>query len=285
MSRFVVLGCRGMLARALAAELAARDEPHVGVDLPEVDIADPASVSRLVADESPDILLNAAAWTDVDGAESDPEGAARANVEGPRVLAEAARSSGALLVHVSTDYVFGGTGTEPYDEDTPVAARGVYAETKLAGEEAVRSSGCRHLIVRAAWLYAPWGKNFVRTILKAAREGRELRVVDDQRGSPTYAPDLARAILDLVKSGAVGTFHAVNSGEATWFDLAAETLKRAGLDVPVARVSTSEFPRPAPRPACSVLSTAKLEAALGRPMRHWREALAECVARLAKGDE
>jgi len=285
MSRFVLLGCRGMLARALSAELAARAEPHVGVDLPGVDIADPASVARLIADESPEVLLNAAAWTDVDGAESDPDAAARANVTGPRVLAEAAAKAGALLLHVSTDYVFGGTGIEPYAEDTPVAPRGVYAETKVAGEAAVRSSGCRHLIVRAAWLYAPWGRNFVRTILAAARGGRELRVVDDQRGSPTYAPDLARAILDLVESGAEGTLHAVNSGVATWHDLAAEAVKLAGIDVPVVRVSTSEYPRPAPRPAYSVLSTAKLETTLGRPMRPWREALAECVAKLAKADE
>ena len=167
-------------------------------------------------------------------------------------------------------------------EDSPTAPRGVYARTKLAGEEAVRASGARHLIVRSAWLYAPWGKNFVLTILKAAREGRALRVVDDQRGSPTYAPDLARAILDLVEAGAEGTVHAVNSGEATWFDLAAEAVRFAGLSVPLARVTTAEFPRPAPRPAYSVLSTAKLEDRLGRPMRPWREALAECVEAIAK---
>jgi len=285
MSRFVILGCRGMLGRALAAELAARGEPHVGVDLPEVDIADPASVARLMASESPEVLLNAAAWTDVDGAESNPDAAARANVTGPRVLAEAAAKAGALLVQLSTDYVFGGAGTEPYPEDAPPAPNGVYAETKLAGEEAVCASGARHLIVRTAWLYAPWGKNFARTILAAAREGRELRVVDDQRGSPTYAPDLARAILDLIESSACGIFHAVNSGQATWYDLAAEEIGLAGLDVPLARVSTSEFPRPAPRPAYSVLSTARLEAALGQPMRPWREALAACVAELAKTGE
>jgi len=243
MSRFVVFGARGMLGRALVDVLSRRGEPHVGVDLPEIDIADPASVVRLIADESPEVLLNAAAWTDVDGAESDPEGAARANVDGPRVLAEAAAKTGALLVHMSTDYVFGVAGGEPFPDD------------------------------------------FVLTILRAAREGRELRVVDDQRGSPTYAPDLARAILDLVGSGATGTFHAANSGAATWHDLAAETVKLAGIDVPVARATTADFPRPAPRPEYSVLSTAKLEAALGRPMRPWREALADCVARLAKEDE
>lgn len=284
MSRFAVLGCRGMLGRALSRELDRRSMEYVGVDLPEVDIADPAAVTKLIADESPEVLLNAAAWTNVDGAESDPASAARANVEGPQVVAEAAAKAGALLVHMSTDYVFGGVGAEPCAEDAPVAPKGVYAETKLAGEEAVRASGARHLIVRTAWLYAPWGKSFVRTILRAARERGELRVVDDQRGSPTYAPDLAEAILDLVESGKTGTFHAVNSGAATWHDLAAEAVKLAGLDVPIARVTTAEFPRPAPRPAYSVLSTAKLEKALGRPMRPWRDALAECVAELAKAD-
>ncbi len=282
MSRFAVLGARGMLGRALAQELARRGEPAVALDLPDFDIADPAHVAGLIDAESPEVLLNAAAWADVDGAEAEPDRAERANVEGPRVLGRAAAASGACLVHLSTDYVFGGQGREPFVEDSPTAPRGVYARTKLAGEEAVRASGARHLIVRSAWLYAPWGKNFVLTILKAAREGRALRVVDDQRGSPTYAPDLARAILDLVEAGAEGTVHAVNSGEATWFDLAAEAVRFAGLSVPLARVTTAEFPRPAPRPAYSVLSTAKLEDRLGRPMRPWREALAECVEAIAK---
>ncbi|MHC4249367.1 MAG: dTDP-4-dehydrorhamnose reductase [Planctomycetota bacterium] len=282
MSRFAVLGSRGMLGRALCNDLDRRGEGYAGVDLPEVDIADSAAVAAWIADKQPEAFLNAAAYTDVDGAESNRELAERANIDGPRVIADYARDHDALLVHVSTDYVFGGVGTEPYTEDAPTAPRGVYAETKLAGEEAVRASGARHLIVRTAWLYAPWGKNFVHTILNAARAGKSLRVVDDQRGSPTYAPDLAQTILDLVEAGATGTFHAVNSGEATWHDLACEAVTLAGLDVPIARVTTAESPRPAPRPAYSVLSTAKLEEALGAPMRHWREALAECVAELAK---
>jgi dTDP-4-dehydrorhamnose reductase len=281
MSRFVVLGARGMLGRALVNELDMRGLAHADVDLPEVDIANPAHVAKLIADESPEVLLNAAAWTDVDGAESNPEAAERGNVVAPGVVSREAAKAGALLVHLSTDYVFGGAGADPYPEDAPLAPHGVYAETKLAGEEAVRSSGARHLIIRTAWLYAPWGKNFVLTILRAAREGKNLRVIDDQRGSPTYAPDLARAILDLVRAGATGTYHAVNSGIATWYDLAAEAVRLAGLDVPIARVTTAEFPRPAPRPAYSVLKTTKLEAALGHPMRPWRDALAECVAQLA----
>lgn len=281
MIRFAVLGAEGMLGRAFVDELTRRGEPHVGVDLPEVDIADSAATAAWIADKEPEVFLNAAAYTDVDGAESHPHLAERANATGPLVIAEEVAKSDALLVHVSTDYVFGGAGTEPFVEDAPTAPKGVYARTKLEGEKAVRASLARHLIVRTAWLYAPWGRNFVRTILGAAREGRELRVVDDQRGSPTYAPDLACAILDLVESGAEGTFHAANSGEATWHDLAAEAVRLAGLDVPVARVTTAEFPRPAPRPAYSVLSTAKLEATLGRPMRPWHEALVECVEAIA----
>ncbi|MHC4504593.1 MAG: dTDP-4-dehydrorhamnose reductase [Planctomycetota bacterium] len=279
-ARIAVIGCKGMLGRALGEELVRRETKPLLLDLPAFDMAEPSSVRWLFADIRPNVVVNAAAYTDVDGAESDPEAAERTNVTGPRLLAEAAAECEAMLVQVSTDYVFDGTKRGPYTEKDQPSPQGVYARTKFDGEKAVRRSGAKHLVVRTAWLYAPWGRNFVLTILAKAKEGASLRVVDDQRGSPTYAPDLARAILDLVAADAEGTVNAVNSGPATWFDLAAEAVKLAGLDVPITRVTTDEFPRPAPRPANSVLSTARFEKLVGRPLRAWREALAECVSRI-----
>ncbi len=292
--RIAVVGAKGMLGRALREELARRDAEPILLDLPEFDLAEPDSVRRIFHPGGPDVILNAAGYTNVDGAEADPAAAERANVTGPRLIAEAAARAGALLVHVSSDYVFDGRKRTPYVEDDEPSPQGVYARTKLEGEEAVRRSGARHVIVRTAWMYAPWGRTFVLTILGKAKEGAPLRVVDDQRGSPTYAPDLARAILDLVSSDAAGTsgsaraaltcasvegaVNVVNSGEATWFDLAAEAVRLAGLDVSITKIKTADLALPAPRPAYSVLSCRRLEGLLGRTLRPWREALAECVS-------
>lgn len=287
--RFVVLGCRGMLGRALAEELALHRAKPVLLDLPEFDIADPEKVRDLFGSAAPKVVFNATGYTDVDGAERDRAAAERANVTGPGLLAEAAAEAEACLVHVSTDYVFDGAKGAPYVERDQPSPGGVYAKTKFEGEKAVRRSGSRHLIVRTAWLYAPWGKNFVRTIITKAREGGPLRVVDDQRGSPTYAPDLARAMLKLAASGAEGTYHVVNEGEATWHDVATEAVRLAGLDADIPeieKIATAELPHgrgvrlPAPRPAYSVLSTEKLRKKLDGPLRDWREALAECVERM-----
>lgn len=282
LKRVAVLGCKGMLGRALGEELVRQDVKPLLLDLPAFDIAEPQSVRWLFGSVKPDVVVNAAGYTNVDGAESEAEPAERANVTGPRLLAEATAESGCVLVHVSTDYVFDGTKREPYTERDQPSPKGVYARTKFEGERAVRRSGARHLIVRTAWLYAPWGRNFVLAILGKAKEGEPLRVVGDQQGSPTYAPDLACAILDLVAGEAEGTVNVVNSGATTWFDLAAEAVKLAGLRVAMTRVTTEDYPRLALRPAYSVLSTAKFEKLTARPLRPWQEALAECVKRIAR---
>ncbi len=290
--RFAVLGAKGMLGRALAEELARRGETPVACDVDDFDIADAAAVERFFERERPDVVLNAAAYTNVDGAETDVDACERVNALAPGLLAGAAARRGALLVHVSTDFVFDGSKGEPYTEDDEPAPLSVYGRTKLAGEEAVRTvyrdaPEARHLIIRTAWLFAPWGRNFVLKIIGIAErrgeEGGELRVVDDQTGSPTYAIDLARAVVGLAISGlsgeAEGTFNLVNSGRATWYALAREAVRLAGLDVEVRPIPSSEYPTPARRPACSVLSTAKLEVKLGRPLRPWADALAECISR------
>jgi len=215
--------------------------------------------------------------THVDRCEAEPAAAEAANATGPGVLAALCQEIGALLVHVSTDYVFDGSGTRPYTEADPPAPRSVYGRTKLEGERRVLAAQAGALVVRTAWVFGP-GRNFVRTILEAAAraergEAPALRVVDDQRGSPTYSGDLADGIVGLVDAGANGIFHLANTGVASWWDLA-----RAAVDIwghpelPIAKLRTEEFPRPAPRPAWSVLDTSKA-ARLGVRLRAWREGL------------
>ena len=212
-----------------------------------------------------DLVLHAAAWTDVDRAEADPEGAARVNVEGTRNVA----ALGAPLVYFSTDYVFDGRKREPYlesDEPNPLSA---YGRTKLAGER------CGDWIVRSSWLFGPAGKNFVRTMLALGRERDEVAVVDDQRGSPTYVDHLATAVCELVELPP-GVWHVAADGECTWAEFAAAIFEEAGLECRVRPISTAELGRPAPRPAYSVLRSER-----GAPeLPHWREGLRACLARL-----
>jgi dTDP-4-dehydrorhamnose reductase len=217
-----------------------------------------------------DIVINCAAYTNVDGAETEPERAERVNGDGVGALAARCRQVGATLVHFSTDYVFDGRATAPYPVDHPVAPIGSYGRSKARGELGVRESGARHLLVRTSWLHAPWGKCFPRTILELARTRERLRVVDDQRGRPTFAPHLARATLDLVNEGAEGIFHVTDGGECTWYGFAREVVARAGLACEVEPCTTAEMPRPAPRPAYSVLALEATEALLG-PMPLWTE--------------
>lgn len=276
--RWIVTGAGGQLGSCLAARLrASGGDEVVPLDRAALDVTDAAELRRVVRELAPDLVANAAAMTQVDRCETETDAAEAANATAPRVLAETCHEIGARLIHVSTDYVFDGTGATPYREDDPVGPRSAYGRTKLSGEEGVRAALPDALIVRTAWVFGP-GRNFVRTMLEAAArrlrgDAPELRVVDDQRGSPTYADDLARAILALVESGGTGTYHVANAGVATWWDLA-----RAAIDIwghpelPIARVRTEDFPRPAPRPSWSVLDIGRAERA-GVTMRPWREAL------------
>lgn len=280
--RWVVTGAGGQLGRCLAARL--REDPvnalAAAFDHRVLDIGDAGALRRALTGLPggvPDVVANAAAMTHVDRCEADPTAAEAANATGPGVLAALCQEIGTLLVHVSTDYVFDGTGTRPYTEADPTAPRSVYGRTKLEGERRVLAAQPGAIVVRTAWVFGP-GRNFVRTILEAAvhtlrGEAAALRVVDDQRGSPTYAGDLADGIVGLVDAGASGIFHLANTGVASWWDLA-----RAAVDIwghpelPIAKVHTEEFPRPAPRPAWSVLDTSKADR-LGVRLRTWREGL------------
>lgn len=274
--RLVVTGGRGQLGRALGA----RVPEAVLLDIDELDLTDGDAVVRTLCDLRPEAIIHGGAYTAVDAAESDPEGARAVNAGGTRAVAEAAAALRARLVYVSTDYVFGGTLRQPYPEDHPTAPLSVYGATKLEGER-VTAAVEDHLIVRTSWVFGE-GKNFIAAILGAARTRTELSVVDDQWGRPTYAVDLAGGILDLLERGATGIFHLQGGGEpGTWADVAEAALAAAGSATTVARVTTAEYDagrtgRTAPRPPYSVLDCSKA-AGLGVALRPWREAVEDYV--------
>lgn len=273
--RLLVPGGGGMLARMLAE--CARLAGHAALCVPRAgwDIADPDEAERQLARHRPDALVNGAAFTDVDACETRRDEAFRANAQGPGVLARAAARAGIPFLHLSTDYVFDGAGKVPYAVDHPTAPLSAYGESKLEGERAVRAAGGCWILLRTAWVYGPWGRSFPATILRLAREQGRLRVVDDQVGSPTYTEDLAGAILTLLERGAQGVVHFTNAGEVSWHGFARAVLEGSGLDVPLEAVPGSAFPRPARRPAYSVLSTERYTSLTGRTPRPWAQALAD----------
>jgi len=280
-SRWVIAGCRGQLGHALATRLAAAPGCEIAAagDLPELDIADGASLAKLLGGlKPPVVVVNAAAMTHVDRCEREPEAARRANAEGPERLAQACEERGFRLVHVSTDYVFAGDAQRPYREDDPPAPASEYGRSKLEGERRVLARCPSALVVRTSWVFGR-GRNFVAAILAQAAERRRLgdpsplRVVDDQRGRPTYAADLAAGIQALVEAGARGLYHVANRGEATWWELARASLDEAGFgELGVERIRTGDLSLPAPRPTYSVLDCSKAEGLGVRP-RSWRDAL------------
>lgn len=274
----LILGAGGMLARGLASE---RPQARA-LGIRDLDITDPAALARAVV-PGVSVVWNAAADTRVDLAETNP-GHLAVNDVAVGVLAGLCRDVGALLVHVSTDYVFDGFAGRAWREDDPVAPVNAYGRGKLGGERRALASGAEVLIVRTSWVFAPGGVNFVDTMLDLAASGKtELKVVDDQRGRPTFAPDLARALVKLVSAGARGIVHFANAGETTWYDLAREVLERGGFPhVKLVPCATAEFPRPAARPANSVLDTSRYERLTGEEPRHFTAALAEHLRRRAE---
>ena len=269
--RILLTGARGQLGR----QILARDETHqiTAFTHEELDIANLADVREAVRAHRPDLVLNAAAFNDVDRAEADPDAAFLGNSVGPRNLALAAAEVGAAILHVSTDYVFDGQKRAPYHEYDRPAPLSNYARSKLAGEVAVKELNVRHYIVRTAWVYEPKGNNFPKTLYFLALKHKEVKVVSDVKGSPTSAAHLARAILALVETGAYGTYHLAGAGEgASWFDLATCFFRELALDTVVLPVPSSEFPRPAPRPPYSVLRTIQTPRILLPP---WQEGVAE----------
>ena len=278
--RIEVVGSRGQLGRELLRTLARTSHQASGHDVESVDIRDPGSVAALLDDVRPDAVINCAAWTRVDAAETEEAAANGVNADGPRVLAEGCRSRGILLCHLSTDYVFDGTATMPIDERAAPAPRSAYGRTKLAGEVAIRQIWRRHQIVRTAWLYGQHGPNFVLTMLRLAREGKLLRVVADQHGSPTWTGHLAPAIVRLVEQGQLGTFHLTNAGVSTWHGFAVAIMAEAGLDVQVEPISGAEYPTPAPRPTYSVLDNRRWRELGESPLPDWREGLRAYISTL-----
>lgn len=275
--RLLVTGSRGQLGRALEGAAAARGHAVVGVDLPELDVTDRAAVVELVARVRPEAIVNCAAFTAVDAAEAREATALAVNATAVGHLAQAANAAGATLVQVSTDYVFDGNGSRPYLEDDPTGPLSAYGRTKLAGErEAAKAH--RVVIARTSWLFGE-GENFVEAIRRQLAAGkRELRVVDDQIGCPTYAVDLAVALLKLLERGALGCVHVANAGATTWFGFAREIAGQLRADVVIVPVATAEMPRPAARPRSSVLDTGRLVGLLGAPLPPWQDALSRYLA-------
>ena len=269
--RILLTGAGGQLGR----QIQANNQGHEIAALAhrDLDIADLPGVRQAVRAHRPDLVLNAAAFNDVDRAQADPDAAFTGNGLGPRNLALAAAEAGASILHVSTDYVFDGQKTTPYHEYDRPGPLSNYALSKLAGEVAVRELNPRHYIVRTAWVYEPQGNNFPKTLYFLALKHREVKVVSDAKGSPTSAAHLARAILTLIDTGAFGTYHLAGAGEgASWFDLATCFFRELKLDTAVVPVPSSEFPRPAPRPRYSVLRTIQAPQILLPP---WPEGIAE----------
>jgi dTDP-4-dehydrorhamnose reductase len=279
--RAVVVGAGGQLGRELTARLG--DALAWAGGRAELDVTDAAAVATLVARVQPDVVFNASAWNRVDAAEAEAERAFAVNALGPRALAHAARTAGALLVHVSTDYVFDGAATTPYREDDPPNPLSVYGASKLAGERHVLDSGAEALVVRTSGVLgrggsAQKGGSFVDRILARARAGEPLRVVSDQVFAPTFAGELAEALVALARRGARGLYHVTNEGACSWHELATAALEAVGIEREVEAITTAVLGLPARRPPYSVLDTSRFRA-LGLPrLRHWRDALADLVA-------
>ncbi len=271
--RILVMGHRGMLGSDLM-EVLGRDHEVSGVDVAEFDITSAADCERVIGEFQPRAVVNAAAYTDVDGCETNREACFAVNAEGVRNVAEACGAAAAKVVHYSTDYVFDGTKGAPYVEDDPCRPINAYGESKRRGEEYLVGTAGDHLLIRTAWLYGRQGKNFVKAILAKARDEKALRVVDDQVGSPTFSLDLAQATKLLVELDCRGIFHVTNRGVCSWFQFARKIIEMAQLPgVTIEPIPSSDLNRKAKRPAYSVMSNGRFMEATGRAMRPWQVAL------------
>ncbi len=285
----LVFGAGGQVGQELLALAAARDLPVTGVTRAQADIADADAVAVLIHATRPRLIVNAAAYTAVARAESEPHAAQAGNVTGPTVLARAADAAGVPLLHLSTDYVFDGSKHGAYTEDDPIAPLGVYGRTKAEGEARVRAAATRHVILRTAWVYGAYGNNFLKTMLRLAGERDRLRVVGDQHGCPTATIDIAEAILAVDRAFAegrhtYGTLHFAGTGDTSWHGFAeaivAAQASRTGCNPPVDAITTAEYPTPARRPVNSRLASDRFADVYGYRAAPWRDRVGEVVARL-----
>ncbi len=292
--RILITGCMGQLGSELQKQIKQghseigpipevyKNASVTAVDLKDFDLADKQSVHSCLDEGSYDVVLNCAAYTNVDMCESNPDVAYAANALAVNNLAECCEQTRTKLLHVSTDYVFPGNATEPrreYDSPAPLT---VYGKTKLAGERCVTERCASHFVVRTAWLYGYNGNNFVKAIMKKAREEGKCTVVNDQLGNPTSAADLAHHILKIAATDRYGIYHCTNNGVCSWYDFACEIVRLAGIDAQVVPCTTAEYPRPAHRPAYSALDNMMLRCTCGDEMRDWQDALAQYIKTLAE---
>ena len=276
-----LIGCKGMLGTEISRQLSKKNIDFVGTDI-DVDITDPQALAGFIKGKDISYIINCSAYTAVDKAESDADFAKKLNEDGPRNIANLANQIHAKMIHISTDYVFDGTGNEPYTEDMSVAPIGVYGRTKSAGEAAVKQNLKEYYIIRTAWLYGWAGKNFVYTMIKAMNTHDSVKVVNDQKGSPTFAGDLANVIIQIINKDDVpyGTYHCTDLGEITWWDFTNE-IKHIGVEKGIITnkecvvnpCTTDEYPTPAKRPAYSVLCKDKIQKALKITLPDWKQSL------------
>ena len=284
--RVLITGANGQLGNEMRRLGAVSPNEYLFTDVAELDITDKAAVAEFVKSNNVEIIVNCAAYTNVDRAEDDEATAELINATAVRNLAEAVKAVDGTLFHVSTDYVFGSEGNTPRTEDMPTNPLGVYGKTKLHGEQAIAEVGAKAIIIRTAWLYSEFGNNFLKTMLRLTAEKESLNVVFDQVGSPTYAGDLALAIFSIIEGGVYagneGVYHFSNEGVCSWYDFATEIAAAAGHECVVMPCHSNEFPSKVTRPPFSVLDKTKIKTTFGIEIPHWRDSMLYCLQRLAK---
>lgn len=280
----LVTGANGQLGNEMQRVAKTSSNHYIFTDVAQLDITDREAVLRAVKDNSIQVIVNCAAYTNVDKAEDDSETADLINNKAVENLAIAARENDATLIHISTDYVFKGNRCTPCREDWETDPLGVYGITKLAGEKSIERTGCRHIIIRTAWLYSPFGKNFVKTMQKLTAEKDSLKVVFDQVGTPTYAGDLADAIARIIETGQLGKqgiYHFSNEGVCSWYDFAREICELSGNTCNIQPCHSDEFPSKVKRPHFSVLDKTKIKDTFGIEVPYWKDSLKKCIRELA----